>query len=89
MIRTEPEIDLNTLGTVTVPTLVLQGDQDEVTLQHSAEVVAALPDARLAVLPGSHGLPLEIPQLVNPLLVWFLGGGPGTSPWNAPSAEQP
>lgn len=89
MIRTEPDIDLDTLATVSVPTLVLQGDEDEVTLEHGAAVVAALPAARLAVLPGTHGLPLEVAQLVNPLLVWFLRGGPGRSPWAAPSPEQP
>ena len=67
MIRTEPEIDLGSLGGVAAPTLVLQGDRDEVTVAHSQAVVAALPDARLAVLPGTHGLPLESPDVVNPL----------------------
>jgi pimeloyl-ACP methyl ester carboxylesterase len=76
MIRTEPEIDLASLSDVAVPTLVLQGDRDEVTLEHSQAVVATLPDARLAVLPGTHGLPLESPEVVNPLLVQFLRGGP-------------
>lgn len=87
MIRTEPEIDLGTLGAVTAPTLVLQGDRDEVTVEHSLAVVATLPDARLAVLPGTHGLPMESPDLVNSLLLAFLRGGPGGSVWNA-SAEQ-
>ena len=76
MILTEPEIDLASLTEVSAPTLVLQGDRDEVTLEHSQAVVAALPDARLAVLPGTHGLPLESPEVVNPLLVQFLRGGP-------------
>jgi pimeloyl-ACP methyl ester carboxylesterase len=76
MIRTEPEVDLATLRGVTAPTLVLQGDRDEVTVEHSMAVVAALPDARLAVLLGTHALPIESPQVVNPLLVQFLGGGP-------------
>jgi pimeloyl-ACP methyl ester carboxylesterase len=88
MIRTEPQIDLDTLAGVAAPTLVLQGDQDEVTVEHSLAVVHALPDARLAVLPGTHGLPMELPDLVNPLLVWFLRGEPGVSPWSAPSPEQ-
>lgn len=76
MILTEPKIDLATLARVAVPALVLQGDRDEVTLEHSRAVVATLPDARLAVLPGTHGLPLESPEIVNPLLVQFLRGGP-------------
>jgi pimeloyl-ACP methyl ester carboxylesterase len=72
MITTEPEIALDTLADVTAPTLVLQGDQDEVTVEHSLAVVAALPEARLAVLPGTHTLPIEHPELVNPLILSFL-----------------
>jgi pimeloyl-ACP methyl ester carboxylesterase len=64
------------LAKIGAPTLVLQGDQDDVRLEHSAAVVTAIPDARLAVLPGTHGLPLESPQVVNPLLIDFLRGGP-------------
>lgn len=51
MINTEPEIDLDTLTRIQSPTLVLQGDQDEVTVAHSMAVVDALPHGRLAVLP--------------------------------------
>lgn len=66
------------LAKIGAPTLVLQGDQDDVRLEHSAAVATAIPDARLAVLPGTHGLPLESPQVVNPLLIDFLRGGPAT-----------
>ena len=76
MIRTEPEIDLTSLSGVNAETLVLQGDRDEVTVAHSQDVVAALPNARLAVLPGSHVLPIESPGVVNPLLINFLQDGP-------------
>ena len=82
MIDSEPEIDLAALGAVSSPALVLQGDQDEVTLEHS---VAALADGRLAVLPGTHLLPLEQPGLVNALLVSFLQGS-GPAPSWVPSA---
>ena len=74
MIDSEPEFDLATLGTVSAPTLVLQGDRDLVTLDHGAAVTAALGNARLAVLPGTHALPLELPDVVNPLLIAFLRG---------------
>jgi pimeloyl-ACP methyl ester carboxylesterase len=76
MVDTEPEIDLETLGGIQAQTLVLQGDRDEVTLEHSQAVAAALPNARLAVLPGSHGLPIESPDVVNPLLISCLRSGP-------------
>jgi pimeloyl-ACP methyl ester carboxylesterase len=84
MVMSEPELDLATLAAVTAATLVLQGDQDDVTLEHSVAVVAALPDARLAVLPGSHALPLECPDVVNPLVVRWLKSGPPAPPWSPP-----
>ena len=64
--------------------LVLQGDRDEVvTLEHSQAVVAALPEARLAVLPGTHTLPIEHADLVNALIVSFLRDTDPTPDWNA------
>ena len=69
-------LPLAELAKIGAPTLVLQGDQDEVRLEHSAAVATAIPEARLAVLPGTHALPLESPHIVNPLLVDFLRGGP-------------
>lgn len=83
MIAAEPEIALDTLAGVTVPTLVLQGDRDEVTVEHSLAVAAALPEARLAVLPGTHALPLEDPELVNQLVISFLSGIDPVPDWAA------
>jgi pimeloyl-ACP methyl ester carboxylesterase len=82
MLDTEPQLDVASFGAITAPTLVLQGDRDEVTVEHSIEVVAALADARLAVLPGTHLLPVETPDVVNPLIVSFLRGGPGAPAWS-------
>jgi pimeloyl-ACP methyl ester carboxylesterase len=82
MIAGEPEIALDdTLAGVTAPTLVLQGDRDEVTVEHSLAVVAALPEARLAVLPGTHTFPLERPELVNTLILSFLRGTDPAPDW--------
>ncbi|MGI8677731.1 MAG: alpha/beta fold hydrolase [Jatrophihabitans sp.] len=72
----EPEIALAAIAGVRTRTLVLQGDRDDVLLTHSAAVVDALPDARLAVLPGTHMLPLESPDLVIRLILSFLTGRP-------------
>jgi pimeloyl-ACP methyl ester carboxylesterase len=84
MIDSEPEIDLAALSAVSVPALVLQGDQDEVTLEHGAAVAAALGDGRLTVLPGTHGLPIEMPELVNTLLISFLRGTVAARAWAQP-----
>lgn len=81
MTTTEPELDLTDLGAVAASTLVLQGDRDEVTLEHGAAVAAAVQDGRLAVLPGTHALPLEQPAVVNALLVSFLENGSPPPAW--------
>ncbi|MGW8065537.1 bifunctional 3-oxoadipate enol-lactonase/4-carboxymuconolactone decarboxylase PcaDC [Streptomyces ziwulingensis] len=59
------------LGQVGVPTLVLVGSEDQVTGPAEARtLVAGVPDARLAVVPGaSHLVPVEQPAAVTDLLV--------------------
>ncbi|MEF9907491.1 bifunctional 3-oxoadipate enol-lactonase/4-carboxymuconolactone decarboxylase PcaDC [Streptomyces sp. P9-A2] len=59
------------LGSVGVPTLVLVGSDDQVTGPAEARtLVAGVPDARLAVVPGaSHLVPVEQPAAVTDLLV--------------------
>ncbi|MGP2442984.1 bifunctional 3-oxoadipate enol-lactonase/4-carboxymuconolactone decarboxylase PcaDC [Streptomyces sp. JW3] len=61
----------NELGRVGVPTLVLVGSDDQVTGPAEARtLVAGIPDARLAVVPGaSHLVPVEQPGAVTDLLV--------------------
>jgi pimeloyl-ACP methyl ester carboxylesterase len=81
MLATEPELELTSLATVGAPTLVLQGDRDDVTLGHGAAVATALPHGRLAVLPGTHALPAENPEVVNALLLWFLADATPAVGW--------
>jgi 3-oxoadipate enol-lactonase/4-carboxymuconolactone decarboxylase len=59
------------LGRIGVPTLVLAGSEDQVTGPAEARtLVAGIPDARLAVVPGaSHLVPVEQPGAVTDLLV--------------------
>ncbi|MEU9478735.1 4-carboxymuconolactone decarboxylase [Streptomyces sp. NPDC048191] len=59
------------LGRVGAPTLVLVGSDDRVTGPAEARtLVAGIPDARLAVVPGaSHLVPVEQPAAVTDLLV--------------------
>ena len=71
--RTEPHIPLADLGQIHARTLVLVGDDDLITLEHSVALYRAIPCAELAVVPGaSHMVPLEKPDLVNHLLLDFL-----------------
>ncbi|WP_404434644.1 alpha/beta hydrolase [Microbacterium lacus] len=67
-----PEVDLDELSSVQVPVLLIQGDDDDVRVEHSAAAARALGNGRLAVLPGTHMLPLESPHLLNPIIAAFL-----------------
>lgn len=59
------------LGRIAVPTLVLVGAEDQVTGPAEARtLVAGIPDARLALVPGaSHLAPVEQPAAVTDLLL--------------------
>lgn len=61
----------NTL--IEVPTLVIGGSDDKVTLaSHSSEIAQAIPGARLVILPGVHMLNVERPQDFIRLVTAFL-----------------
>jgi pimeloyl-ACP methyl ester carboxylesterase len=52
---------------------VVFSDDDLMTLSHAIEMYDALPNAELAIVPGtSHFLTQEKPQLVNELVLDFL-----------------
>jgi pimeloyl-ACP methyl ester carboxylesterase len=73
----EPTLAAADLGGITSRTLVMLGDDDEVALEHAVEMYRSLPDAELAVVPGtSHGLMHEKPALCNLMIVDFLAGEP-------------
>ena len=72
--KTEPSFDLAELERVSAPTLLMLADSDMVTVEHAAAVQRAIPDAQLAVVPGAtHALPWQQPELVNQLVLAFLG----------------
>jgi pimeloyl-ACP methyl ester carboxylesterase len=62
------------LGEVACPTLVIHGEADAAVPVSLAEsIVAAMPRARLELIPGGGPRPdIRTPELVNPLLLEFL-----------------
>lgn len=73
--RTQPTLTVDDVAEVSVPTLVLAGDDEVVALAHTVSLYEAIDPAlgQLAIVPGtSHALLLEKPDLVNRLLVDFL-----------------
>ena len=61
------------LGKISARTLVMIGDDDQVTLEHALQFYRALPRGELAIVPGtSHGLLVEKTELCNRILLEFL-----------------
>lgn len=60
------------LALVTAPTLLLIGDHDFVRIEHAEAIRAAIPDARLAVVPGTtHAQIMRRDEIVLPILNAF------------------
>ena len=76
MLAAEPECEVSEFTHVELPTLVVVGDRGLVRLEHALELSRTLPAARLAVIPGTHILPVESPELFNPLVLSFLAADP-------------
>ena len=73
MAAVEPALQASELAEVTCRSLVMFADDDLVTPQHMVDMYDALPDAELAIVPGtSHFLTQEKPELVNTIVVDFL-----------------
>jgi pimeloyl-ACP methyl ester carboxylesterase len=73
----EPRLDVDELRQVQARTLVVSADDDVIALEHTLEIYRTIPDAELAVVPGtSHVLILEKPELVARLVLDFLTGDP-------------
>ena len=77
MATTEPHIPVEELRRISAPTLVLVGDDDLMTLEHTVALYDAIPDSQLAVIPGaSHAVVMEKPELLNLLVLDFLENEP-------------
>jgi pimeloyl-ACP methyl ester carboxylesterase len=73
MAASEPNLDVSELGKVTQRSLVVFSDDDLMTLSHAVQMYEALPNAELAVVPGtSHFLMQEKADLVNKIVLDFL-----------------
>ena len=73
MATTEPTLTVDDLAKVSVPTLVMVGDDDLITLAHTCALYEALPAGQLCVVPrASHALPLEYPDETARVLLSFL-----------------
>lgn len=70
---TPAELNMKLLAHIEQPVLLMSGDHDAVTLEHTIEIYKALPNSELYVLPGtSHDTFGGRPEWVNPIAAAFL-----------------
>jgi pimeloyl-ACP methyl ester carboxylesterase len=70
---TETELSLAMLAKIVQPVLVVSGDRDAITLEHTLKIFHALPLAELCVLPGTdHATYSTRPEWLNPIIHAFL-----------------
>jgi pimeloyl-ACP methyl ester carboxylesterase len=73
MSSSHPRYTKNELKSIQIPTLIMSGDADVVSLEHSVNFFKGLPKAQLSIIPGTtHMLPMERPDLVNSQIIQFL-----------------
>jgi len=77
MTQREPHIQVDELALISSPTLVIVGDDDMISIEHSVELFRAIPNSQLAVVPGaSHAVLMEKPDLLNGIVLDFLENQP-------------
>jgi pimeloyl-ACP methyl ester carboxylesterase len=70
---TLPNFQESELRAVTCPVLLLVGEKDIVREEESKRMASLIPKSRLKVLEGaSHYSPVEIPEIVNEVILGFL-----------------
>jgi pimeloyl-ACP methyl ester carboxylesterase len=74
---TEAELNLGLLANISQPVLLISGDRDAITLEHTLKIFHALPDAQLCVLPGTdHATFSGRSEWLNPIIDAFLNRAP-------------
>ena len=68
----EPNICLEQLCEITMPTLVLVGTNDMIKEAHSRTIAAALPHAEFVALKGGHCISKDAPEAYNRTVLDFL-----------------
>lgn len=68
----EPHIAPAELAKLTMPALVLAGENDMIRDDHTETIAASLPDAELVILPGDHFTAAKNPEAFNRAVLRFL-----------------
>lgn len=72
LMMTQPNIDPDWLKELTMPVLVVAGEDDVIREDHTRMMAASIPGSRLAILPGDHFVARTNPEAFNNTVLAFL-----------------
>ena len=61
----EPNLTPEDLHKITAPALVIAGEKDMIKEKHTRQIAAALPNAKLVIIPGDHFIAAKQPDRFN------------------------
>ena len=61
----DPNIEAEELSKITVPTLVISGTKDLIKESHTKEIARSIPNAKLAIIKGSHFVANQNSEVFN------------------------
>ena len=71
--NSEPTMTLKDLKKIKCPALVIAGDDDMASLDHTNKIYESIDNSRLAIIPGSsHSIDKDQPELLNKVIRDFL-----------------
>ena len=68
----DPNVKPDELSQIQSPTLVIAGNNDMIKDSHTRLIVKSIPNAELAIIPGSHFVANKNPQAFNETVLRFL-----------------
>jgi pimeloyl-ACP methyl ester carboxylesterase len=73
MRRTEPNYTLDDLSRIEARTLIMAGEFDTISPEHTTRLANAIPGSQKVIITGAtHAVPIDKPHLVNDVILRFL-----------------
>jgi len=73
LMLTQPNIAIQSLGRIAIPTLVIAGERDLVKVKHTRTIAASIRESTLKILPGeNHSSYIANSSKICPMIVQFI-----------------
>ena len=72
LMMTQPNLAPEELSALTMPTLVVAGEEDVIREEHTRLIADSLPNSRLEILPGDHFVARHNTEQYNEVVLEFL-----------------